>query len=204
MDSIKPKKIEESRLYALKLFVQRADELSNRAIFKKASSRINISFSNNWKEKPPKTQFPGEDGFRSAIMDIRVFYMNKEPTNFTYTCNTIFQIAIDDKMKKRVEKMRKRYIEIVNGQASDLLMKIIDKETGKEINVPSKYFIDLYLSGRYFHERYLDKRNELERLESKMPPELSKFGFINAMFEISRCIFALRDIIKEILDPNVL
>jgi len=207
MPSAKAKNIDDSNMDRLRLFVRKTEELSKRRMFSQGLPRVHARIKFNPKTGiTAETEFPDEEDFRSALMDLRVFYMQNEPIHFYRVCDILNQILCDAKLVERLKPVKDKLtgrLKRVRDQYGDSLgkypMGVDFKRKGKDEGLTGKQLIDLYFYGKYFHVKNEKKRRELEEWESSTAQAIHKGVLITAMNNIALSIFQLQDIVSEVL-----
>jgi len=187
------------RLERLRLFIAEAKKLSERRMFKDEPPRVSVRQEfRKTGEVVITTDFPDEEDFRSALMSLRLFYQNNEPTHLYSVCNMLCQMSIDDRLKGNVALVREGYTRALDH--CSIVLKIPKRRGGKPVELTGKDLIDTYFYARYFHIKDEEKRRKLKHLEHNMTAEMLKFNLIMAMKTIARCVFALRDITERAIE----
>jgi hypothetical protein len=182
--------ISPSEIDSLQLFVVKANELLGRRMFTEGMPELEINTTVELgKEITVETKFPDEEDFRSALLAIRFFYMNDEPTCFFKVCNILRKTLIDNDLKNQVDQVRSCY--------KCNFDQVAINGTGNN-KVTNEKLIDLYLNGRYFHSDS-KKSQELECLENSVPHGHIEFELRDALLNAAECIFIMKHIIEESL-----
>jgi hypothetical protein len=182
--------ISQSEIDSLQLFVVRANELLERRMFAEGIPELKIDTTVKLgKEITVETNFPDEEDFRSALLAIRLFYSNDEPTQFNKICNILYKKLVDNDLKDRVNQVRECYKGNLN--------QVVINGTGND-KVTNDKLICLYLNSRYFHSDS-KKSQELECLENSVPHGHIEFELRDALLNAAECIFIMKHIIEESL-----
>ncbi|MFC1715370.1 hypothetical protein ACFL6S_17005 [Candidatus Poribacteria bacterium] len=195
MDFGKLTNISRAEVKRLESFVQRANELLQRRIFKEGLPKTKLSWGIPVKSGAVKSEFPDEEDFRSALLDLRMFYMNKEDTHFYSICNILYKTLADDALREYVKSTREIY-----QQNLENCLPLGIKVNGSE-QLSGKKVLDMYFYGRYFHDKK-DKRDRLGYLEDRVFPEYLKYNLISVVKQMVLCIRNLKIIIEKALEPS--
>ena len=193
MDIGKLRNIDKSEVEELKRFIQEANELRQRRIFK--GEIISIKFTLKIPEfAATNVKFPDEEDLRSALMHLRLFYMKNEPLYFYHISNILYPSLIDDELKDCMKSIKERY-------KGNLECNIgLGPRDGPK-RITRRYLIDLFFYGRYFHV-HEDNRRELVSLESRYSPEMLKRSLLIAISNIVGIVTDLKTIAEEALGEN--
>lgn len=194
MDFGKLTNISEDEVKRLESFVQRADELLQRRIFKKGLPKTKLSWGFQAQPETIKSEFPDEEDFRSALLDLRLFYMTREDIQFYRVSGTLCKTLADDTLREHVKSIREIYKQNLEGCPLGIRINGKKQLTGEKV-------LDMYFNGRYFHPDE-DKSNKLSYFEDRVFPEYLKYNLISVVKQMVLCIRELKIIIEEALKPS--
>jgi hypothetical protein len=95
-----------------------------------------------------------EDQFRSALLDFRKIYADREETNFFRICNVIELSSLPEALKETSRNLRKEFYDELNEHETNY--------DGKNKDTP-KVVLDKWMNGKYFHQDHA-KRTNIERM----------------------------------------
>ena len=191
-------KISESEFNTLKIYFQKAEELSNSRILQNGTPNISLTFradvDKGFKESG---KFPDEEDFRSMLMSLRVFYMNKEKISFFKVVNIIYKRLDDEEKKTILKSIRKIFSNALKGTARPGAFKII---YNKHQYTPQEIF-DLFLNSVYFHTSE-DKITEFNNLKISMGVNPIRFVMQDTVYILAECILHLKEFIENNIFTN--
>lgn len=133
--------------------------------------------------KDNKRQFKSigydEDQFRSALLDFRKLYAEREETNFYSICNVIERGDFPGDLKDAARKIRKEFFDALNEQETNY--------DGKNRDTP-KVVVDKWLNGKYFHQDRT-KRTCIDRMNSIR--SVHKLVFVATVLRLGRIAIKL-------------
>ena len=173
----------------LRKFLSLVDKIKQLALFKNGLPPAKLVIRVTKETHEEKLELPNEELLRSALLDLRKIFAQKEDTNFGSICNLIYKRVDDTEIKDRVAEIRKVY----NGISinSSFIKIVID---GVEVT-PAKC-LDLWFNGYYFHENQRDKLFEVYK---NFKNEL-KLQFFYAVRQTTKCAIVLSKIAQEIIE----
>jgi len=188
--------MDQASIKALKLFKKQVNKLrSNQDFFK------NLSWSLEYRQgRGVVTRFtsrPDDKSIKSALIDLRPFLLEGEPTNFYRVCNLLYRNLSNQQLKEKVKKARKGWSVILErkrkGPVGGIRLKIGPKDILSEEN------LNTWLYGEYFHLKQ-DKIKVLEQMNLTPMKGLSFLLFLDLLQRLSVLVFYLE---KQVID-NIL
>jgi hypothetical protein len=128
-----------------------------------------------------------EDQFRSALLDFRKIYLEREETNFYYVCNAIENGDFPHTIKAEARSMRKEFSDVLNKHETNYDGK--NRDTPKEV-------LDKWLNGKYFHHDH-SKRTSIDRMS--FIRSVHKLVFVATVLQLGRIAIKL----SKTLDAHI-
>ena len=146
----------------LRLFLRRVEELKNTTLVRDG---YESGYTMKWSEKTGVLEFhskqPDEDLFKAFLMNLRHFWLKKEPTCIFRIYDLCHQILTNEKHKQYLAKSRAFLDQSL-------------KSTGVSLSIDNRQFSpdyvwDIYINGLYFHNdtekmKTIDSLNDHERM----------------------------------------
>lgn len=179
-------------LKKVKKFIRIAEKVRN-SNFLKSTKALNFKMSIGI-DKPICFESSGfdEDLLKSALMDFRKIYMEKDDTSFFQIYNLLYTNTDNLDIKKNLEKCRKIYSEILNKPTPIGIFINKELQNVKEI-------INDWLYGYYFHE---DSERE-EKMQSIMLGQLfHKASFVTSIMDLMRIAVIMSNNAKVVISEH--
>lgn len=182
----------DEEINKLKVFSSRAQALRNRKLVKDGLPKVSIQ-THVGRRISYEPNFPDEEDFRSLLIEVRTFYLQREPNNFYHVCGILNRRLGEAKLKEHIKHIKKDF-EIA---LQDTSIGIIDNNK----QLTSEDILKLWLNAKYFHSNQNKEKyfKQITSLPLSGEPYL-KFELIATVFSLIRCILALSEIIEQVLD----
>lgn len=151
--------------------------------------RLTMSFDEN-KSFSYETQVPEEDRVIGLLHRLRPFLLNNEDTQFNKICNILTKRLEAEEFRHFIKYLKDNFL----GKESNNLIHVISN--GVKIN--TEEMLHKWLNAHEYH-RDRNKQRELESLHKLMPLDASRAMFIMMLYEKSRTIIVLANLVHVIL-----
>ncbi|KPK99460.1 MAG: hypothetical protein AMJ91_07735 [candidate division Zixibacteria bacterium SM23_73_3] len=182
----------KEELELIELFQNRIKELQNTKIMR-GGTNLNFDFYDDLTMAQKPESLEKEELIKSFLMSFRYFYLNKEPTNFGYFHNRIFQKVRDPKERETLSELRKRFKQVLRTSGG-----LAYYYKGERVT-PEK-MIGLWFTGHYFHSD-TDARSELDNW-LKRAGGIFQFLFLDALKELAAILIYYSKILNLIIEPG--
>ncbi len=170
------------------LFVQRADQLAGRRLLRGGtlSARLNLRFDRNGPFVMEMNEWDEED-FRSLLVDLRPFLMQKEPILVGKIFNMCERRLTSNEIRTHLRTAREDWRQAQKGAGVTIEID------GRELN-PERV-VDLMLNAKFFHPGSSEERAELAKL-GPVGKLLSDYVFQNFVVDAIGIVLYLAHTIK--------
>ena len=183
--------LSETELSKLDLFLRRFEQLKRTRFYSEPDLR-NIQYEIKGEKVDEGYQIgfeikvPDEETIKSYLLSFRVFYMEREPTNFYSICNLLYKNIIDEKARSDLAMIRSNYTrELITGFIG---LKFLGK------SYSPKDIIDLWFNVEYFHTD-IEKVKELDTIMTSPAKSLFFYLLIDTVVSLTNQISKLKGII---------
>jgi len=179
----------------LRLFFSRAEKLRASATGLMKNLSLEMSYKAN---EPFRTRFDGPDlhDVKAALLDLRPFILQGEPTHFFSICNILYTNTADDAVAARVAQFREAWAKLVqkNGPPpGGMSMKVNDRE------LSACDITDMWLNGEFFHAD-IEKVGLLESLHATPMGKMTYLSFIDLVQkQTSLVLWLSADVVSRML-----
>jgi len=182
-------------------FVNRANQLFTTRLLKNGIPKIsvNIKYERD-KGLSQRGQFPDEEDFRSMLLSLRLFYMQKSKVNFYRIYNIVYQQTTDKKKQNGLASIRAAYAKALQRYPmprGKITIKLRSHQYSPE------EIIELWLNVNYFHVDLDNAKKEFDALIKLAGVPFLRFLMQDTAYRLASCVQALNLFIQTELNYSL-
>ncbi|MBT9150446.1 MAG: hypothetical protein DDT40_00618 [candidate division WS2 bacterium] len=175
----------------LERFVSIVEKIKNSRFIKETKS---LNFELKFEIRKPLTQIISgydEEDFRSVLMDLRKFFLEKDGVEFKEICDLVYNNTGNQTVKDNITKCKSVYDQLLKNPIIKILINGKEEETDA--------IIKRWLYGHYIHEqeKNIEALNELG-----IGKELHKYNFLSAIVDLIKLSVVIANNTKVVLSEN--